>query len=74
MDQLGQTPTKQEIMLDYRKPQRGVLSGTSDVDKRLLQRFYFQQKYSYIRYGFIFTAKYNIFPVCLITSKHIMYS
>lgn len=30
MDQLGQTPTKQEIMLHYRKPQHGVLGGTSD--------------------------------------------
>lgn len=28
---LGKTPTKQEIMLHYRKPQHGVLSGTSDA-------------------------------------------
>lgn len=55
------------------KPCRGTRDA---LTRRFCRGFYFEQKYSYIRYGFIFflfTAKYNRFPVLLITPKHIMY-
>lgn len=71
---VGSSTYGQEITAQDRKPQHKAPQGTSDaLTRRFCRGFIFNKSTAISDMDLFFTAKYNRFPVRLITSKHIMY-
>lgn len=71
---VGSSTYGQEITAQDRKPQHKAPQGTFDaLTRRFCRGFIFNKSTAISDMDLFFTAKYNRFPVLLITSKHIMY-